>query len=118
MPADGAVAIGGDDQLAVRRDVDAPDGVGNRARLGPDFPATSVEQPERPVGTEYETVGARHQSHAAAELVLLQDERLAAPPGGDVVLPVCDRDAVGPGCYRGGQRPVLGRVDYDGPAGE
>ena len=110
MPSDGAVAIGRDDQFAVRRDVDAPNNIG-AAR--PDLLPHGVEQPQGHVTTEHKPIGSRNQRDAAATS-FVQNELCAIQLRGQAIIPVVRLIPVELGS-RLRQRAARAGIDGDGP---
>ena len=115
VPADGAVAIGGDDQPAVRRDVDPPAaGTGRGSRQTSLPPASNSRSDQSAPRTNRSVPG----TSATLRLVssCLQDEFLAVQLRGELFTQSVTLMRSDP--VVGGQRFVLGRIDRDGPARE
>ena len=93
VPADGAVAIGGDGQLAGLRavlgDVDAPGGAG--CRKLPALTAVGVDMAQRPVATQHKAGAAWRSRQASGSLLGLQRQAFAVEARGAGIFPVLDR---------------------------
>ena len=93
VPADGAVAVSGHSEAAVRGEIHRPGGAG-RGRL-PALLAGGGEVAERPFRAEREAGGVAGDGEAAGPLVGLEGERLAGELRGGGVFPVGDGKTLG-----------------------
>ena len=123
VPADGAVAIGRDNEPAVAADVDRPDDAGHGA--APELRALRIEGAQGPLCPQHEAVAIRMHREATGHLILIQRQLLAAERR--VVLVVasarpasrsdagppsrCRRQAPGPAtAWRGRTAPAMCRT--------